>query len=437
MSDPFHTKPRRSRREFFGLAAGGVAAAAGGAALLRDGEEPPTTDQSSPASSSLNRDSVPTTEAPRPLPASTDVEGRTLVVVELQGGNDGLATLVPRNAGTLYDRRENLHIPDEELLDFTDDYGWHPSLAPLLSHNVAAIVGVGVTGKPDGSHFEMEQRWWSGKSNGNDLPATGFLGRLCDQLMVDQPVTGLAMGRGSSQTLRSDKAITVGMDSPDPGWFLRSEDSWFENFRRGMQGMAGHRVSDPTPHQAAMAGLSDTLEFASSLQEIDMERTRDRYPSSELGSSLGLAAEMIAQDTGIRVIHVAHSGFDTHSDQRGSHGYLLEQLSEATGAFLTDIADRGLADSTLLCTTSEFGRRVPANGSGTDHGAASMAIVAGPVVGGVHGETPSLSRLDDDNLVATADFEEYYSMIAEQWFGIPSSEVLDSAASPIGGVVRV
>ena len=168
-----------------------------------------------------------------------------------------------------------------------------------------------------------------------------------------------------------------------------------------------------------------------------MERTRDRYPSSELGSSLGLAAEMIAQDTGIRVIHVAHSGFDTHSDQRGSHGYLLEQLSEATGAFLTDIADRGLADSTLLCTTSEFGRRVPANGSGTDHGAASMAIVAGPVVGGVHGETPSLSRLDDDNLVATADFEEYYSMIAEQWFGIPSSEVLDSAASPIGGVVRV
>ena len=103
MSDPFHTKPRRSRREFFGLAAGGVAAAAGGAALLRDGEEPPTTDQSSPASSSLNRDSVPTTEAPRPLPASTDVEGRTLVVVELQGGNDGLATLVPRNAGTLYD----------------------------------------------------------------------------------------------------------------------------------------------------------------------------------------------------------------------------------------------------------------------------------------------------------------------------------------------
>ena len=66
-----------------------------------------------------------------------------------------------------------------------------------------------------------------------------------------------------------------------------------------------------------------------------------------------------------------------------------------------------------------------------------MAIVAGPVVGGVHGETPSLSRLDDDNLVATADFEEYYSMIAEQWFGIPSSEVLDSAASPIGGVVRV
>ena len=436
MDEPFHTKPRPSRRKFFGLAAGGVAAAAGGSALLQ-GDDQPVAFQTSPESTPADATSTPTpTSAPRHLPATEDVAGRTLVVVELQGGNDGLATLVPREAGVLYDRRENLHIPDEELLDFTDEFGWHPSLAPLLGHNVAALVGLGVTGSPDGSHFEMERRWWAGKSSGTDLPGTGFLGRLCDQLATDQPVAGLSMGSGPSPALRSDKAITVGMDDPSAGWFLRSEDTWFQNFRMAISAMSADRVTNPTPHEAAMAGLSDTLEFANSLREIDDEAT-ERYHNTQLASALGVAAELISQDTGIRVIHISHGGFDTHSDQRGSHAYLLEQLGDATGAFLDDMADRGLADSTLLCTTSEFGRRVPANGSGTDHGAAGMAILAGPVVGGVHGEAPSLTRLDDNNLIATADFEQYYSTIAEQWFAIPASEVLDSAAAPIDGVLQV
>ena len=46
-------------------------------------------------------------------------------------------------------------------------------------------------------------------------------------------------------------------------------------------------------------------------------------------------------------------------------------------------------------------------------------------------------RLDDDNLIATADLEEYYATLAEQWFGIASSEVLDSGAAPIDGLIAV
>ena len=357
------------------------------------------------------------------------------MVIELQGGNDGLATLVPRNAGALYDRREAVHIPDEELLDFTDDYGWHPSLAPLLGHNVAALVGVGATNDPDGSHFEMERRWWAGKSAGTELPGTGFLGRLCDQLVTDQPITGLSLGRGPSPALRSEKAITVAMNDPSASWFLRSEDAWFQNFRGAMLAMSGERVVDASPRQSAMSSIADTLEFARTLGEIDQERLDERYPNTRLGESLGVAAELIGQDAGIRVVHISHGGFDTHSNQRGSHAQLLEQLGDATGSFLTDIEDRGLAGSTLVCTTSEFGRRVRANGSGTDHGAAGMAILAGPVQPGVHGEAPSLTRLDEDNLISTVDFEQYYATIAEQWFGISSSDVLESGTSPIDGLI--
>ena len=54
---------------------------------------------------------------------------------------------------------------------------------------------------------------------------------------------------------------------------------------------------------------------------------------------------------------------------------------------------------------------------------------------GVHGEAPLLTNLNDGNLVASVDFEQYYATIAEQWFGIPSSEVLDSGAAPIEGLI--
>ena len=433
MSEPFNTQPRTSRRKFLGVAAGGAAAAVSGAAALRSSPDDliPNEPSSSPEATEQGAPVSP----PRPLAAHADVAGRTLVVIELQGGNDALATLVPRNAGTLYDRREAVHIPDEELLDFTDEFGWHPGLAPLLGHNIAAVLGLGATDNPDGSHFEMERRWWAGKSAGNDLPGTGFLGRLCDHLATDQPVTGVSIGGSASPALRSDKSVTVGMGNPDASWFLRAEEPWFQNFRGAMLAMSGQRAINASPHEAAMSGLADTLAFAESLGEVDQERIDERYPQSELGSALGVAGELIALDTGIRVIHVTHSGFDTHSSQRGEHDHLLEQLGEATGAFLSDLADRGKADSTLVCTTSEFGRRVGANGSGTDHGAAGMAFLAGPVEAGVHGEAPSLTRLDDDNLIATVDFEQYYATIAEQWFGVASSEVLESAAAPIDGII--
>ena len=64
-----------------------------------------------------------------------------------------------------------------------------------------------------------------------------------------------------------------------------------------------------------------------------------------------------------------------------------------------------------------------------------MAILAGPVNAGIHGEMPSLSNLNDGNLATTVDFEQYYATLAEKWFGIPSSEVLDSDRPPLDGVI--
>ena len=431
--EPIYTAPRPSRRKFLGFAAVGAAAVGGGAVLLNNNNVPGAEAVRSVVDDAVDSVALPTPTT-RPLVASKDVAGRTLVVIELQGGNDGLATLVPRQAGTLYDRRASVHISDEELLEFTSEFGWNPALAGIAHHGIAALVGLGTTADPDGSHFEMERRWWAGQSSG-DLPGTGFLGRLCDQLVTDQPVTGVALGRGPSPSLRADKAVTVGLGDPDSTWFLSSnEDPWFATLKRGLSDMAAPGA-ETGPIADARAGLSDTLAFAETLQEIDGDAIDERYPDTELGRSLGTAAQLIEQEAGIRVLHISHGGFDTHANQRNEHDVLLAELGDGLGAFLDDIGNSGFAESTLVCTTSEFGRRVAENDRGTDHGAAGMAMLAGPVSAGVHGESPSLTKLDDGNLVASVDFEQYYATIAEQWFGIPSSEVLDSGVAPIDGIL--
>lgn len=444
VDQPLYRAPRTTRRKFLTLAAAaaGAAAAGGGGYLLRgDGTTPAPT--AAPMTEATSIAGAADMVSARPLPASADVANRTLVVVELQGGNDGLATLVPREAGALYDRRNNVHIPDEELLDFTDEFGWNPKLAGLAGNSIAAVVGLGTTTSPDGSHFEMERRWWAGKSSGGDLPFTGFFGRLCDQLATDQPVAGVSIGSNASPALRTDRAVTIGLSDIQAGWFLHSDEPFFANMRGAMSAMAAGSdmptsMSGDTMNRrmlGARNGLSDTLSFGDTLAEVDFERVDEVYPRTELGEHFGAASELIRQESGLRIIHITHGGFDTHSNQRGTHDYLLEQLGDAMGVFLSDLDDSGHADSTLVCTTSEFGRRVAENRGGTDHGHAGMAFLSGPVNAGVHGEAPSLTNLDDGNLIATVDFEQYYATIAEQWFGVPSSEVLDGNVAPIDGLI--
>jgi uncharacterized protein (DUF1501 family) len=116
----------------------------------------------------------------------------------------------------------------------------------------------------------------------------------------------------------------------------------------------------------------------------------------------------------------------------------MSDLDLSLDAFIRDLHDRHLASSVLIATISEFGRRVPDNGSsGLDHGGASTALLIGPVRSGVYGELPRLDKLDnDDNLVATVTMTDYYATIAEQWFGIPANTVLSGRPLPIAGILR-
>jgi uncharacterized protein (DUF1501 family) len=139
----------------------------------------------------------------------------------------------------------------------------------------------------------------------------------------------------------------------------------------------------------------------------------------------------------VKVVHVPYGAdFDTHEDHVGKYPKIMHDLDAALEAFRIDIEHRKLSDAVLIATLSEFGRRVPDNGSsGLDHGAASVALLLGPVQPGMYGEYPALSDLDEnDNLKATVNFTEYYATIFEGWFGVPTDGLLPGSPKPIPGL---
>jgi len=100
----------------------------------------------------------------------------------------------------------------------------------------------------------------------------------------------------------------------------------------------------------------------------------------------------------------------------------LRRLDEALTAFL----DRVKGSDVVVLVYSEFGRRVRANGSdGTDHGTAGPVFVLGSAVrGGLYGQQPSLTDLDNGDLKSTMDFRDVYATVLEDVLGTDAGKVL-------------
>jgi uncharacterized protein (DUF1501 family) len=150
------------------------------------------------------------------------------------------------------------------------------------------------------------------------------------------------------------------------------------------------------------------------------------YPKTQLGAGLQTVAQMIHGGVGARVLYLATGGFDTHSNERETHDRLMQTLGDGLGAFWQDINAHGHADNVALMTFSEFGRRPAENASrGTDHGsAAPMFVMGGSVKGGIYGDTPNLTDLDNGNLTVQQDFRQVYAAMLQNWLGFDPTDVL-------------
>lgn len=423
-----------SRRAFINRVLATGLAAAGGAAVAGCGLS------GSPLGRSGTPGALPTKPAGTPGPVATPsgqmmpgaVDGRVLVIVDLFGGNDGLSTLVPYGSGRYYDLRPDLAVAQDQVLAIDDAVGLHPSLERLHRRGVLAVEGVGpING--DLSHFDMAARWQRGDVDGTKAELrTGFLARVVDALDDGSPLVGVST-TGSTPYLSNSVAATLSLSEVDQLWMLQETD-WDEMrvFQQQLARFGDGPVADGYDRLIDLAQRLDTGD-----DELDWELPMIAQ-GGELGHQLYLAADLIAADVGTRVVYAGTGDYDTHANHEWRQADNLSQVDAAVDGFLQRAEDLGFADRVMVATVSEFGRRVPENGDGLDHGSASTMLVAGggaagTGVAGLAGERPSLDDLDDDDNLRTAvGFDRYLATLAQEWLGIDAASVLADEPEPLG-----
>ncbi|TCP55371.1 uncharacterized protein (DUF1501 family) [Tumebacillus sp. BK434] len=373
----------------------------------------------------LQRDEVPALSPP----AARD---QFLVVVQLTGGNDGLNTVVPYGYGTYYDNRATLALKQREVLALNTTLGLHPSLKGLKKlydrGRLAVINGVGYP-KPSRSHFRSLEIWQTAAPERTDL-TTGWLGRYLDlsQPAASHPLAAVTVG-APSKIFAAAKHEVPAIESVEAFQLMltRFQEQERDLRLQALRGMykAGDTLSPLRLVQAKGATAitaSDRVQTRLSLPH-DSGLYMDKSPLAE---NLQLIARFIGAGIGSKAYFTQLGGFDDHAQEKGQHARLLQEVDAALSAFYQDLEQRRLAEKVTVVVYSEFGRRLRENASaGTDHGtAAPVFVLGGRVKGGLYGEMPSLTRLEDDNLRYTVDFRSVYATLLEGVLGAPSQDIL-------------
>jgi uncharacterized protein (DUF1501 family) len=376
-------------------------------------------------------------------------QGRTLIVVQMAGGNDGLNTIVPYTDGTYYQARPTLAVAASSVLPLNERLGMNPSLKalqPLWQQNKLAVVeGVGYP-NPNLSHFASMDIWQTLDLNGQG--AQGWLGKYVAGY-VDKdghPFQSLAVGTTLPVALKSISADVPVVADPKSYRLQPDPAQTSQTSAADARVQALLKLYNTYPQSAPYAALLDAtaqnaVQGSKMLNEVASQYTpKAKYPTSSFAKGLQVLAEVIVQGLGLRVGYVTLGGFDTHSAQGMDQPKLLQDLAEGLVAFYADLVAHNAADNVVVMTWSEFGRRVEENASaGTDHGTAAPLFVLGNAVqGGIYGEPPDLNDLDSaGNLKFTTDFRSVYATVLDRWLGAPAASVLggsfgDQAFLPAG-----
>ncbi|GBF07946.1 twin-arginine translocation pathway signal [Deinococcus aerius] len=344
---------------------------------------------------------------------------KTLVVIQLTGGNDGLNTLIPYSNGAYYAARPNIAIPKKDVLTLTPDLGMHPSLKPLMglwdAGHLAWMENVGYP-NPNRSHFASMAIWHT--ADPTQAQAEGWIGRIAEK--IGDPFCASNIGGTTPQALRAADFSLPSIDGVD---------NFQVKLPAGLDGAFQTMLNTSRTGEAAYLQRA-TRQMLTNTQKVQQNVSKYRpgakYPEGQFAAQLQDAARLIAAGTGQRVLYVSLGGFDTHAGQRAEQDELLGHLASGLAAFQADLEAQGLADRVVVMGFSEFGRRVAENASaGTDHGKGSVMFAFGKgVKGGIHGDSPDLEDLSDGDIKYRQDFRGVYAAALTRWLNLDARGIL-------------
>ncbi|MGF1449772.1 MAG: DUF1501 domain-containing protein [Opitutales bacterium] len=389
--------------------------------------------------------------------------GKTLVVVFLRGGTDGLNLVVPYGDPEYYKLRRTIAIPQpgkqDGAVDLDGFFGLHPqaaALAPLLqSGEATALHAVGYAHNTR-SHFEEQDTWETGII-GNTVSSDGWLNRHLLTSTGRGPIRALSIGDNLPRILHgkadaiairglTDLALPKRRGGMDPA-VLRAalEDAYCSH-----EPAERRDVIDAQTLLAQTAGA--TLESMKHLQTLSKETYQPvaPYPETRFARNLESVARLVKADLGLEVVELTLGGWDTHNTQGGVHGAfgnLCRVLAEGLAAFQKDLGPK--MDDVLVLTLSDFGRTAEENGTGgTDHGWGNCMFALGGGVRQVRQKQkapvltqwPGLAKEQLNqkrDLLHTTDFRDVIGEVVQAHLGNPNlKRVLPGHAfKPVGLVV--
>lgn len=379
-----------------------------------------------------------------------DFSKRKLVLINLDGGNDGLNTTIPLNQYDIYSNvRPTIKVPDSGLnkyitldsgLSDNQQIGLHPALTNFKdlydAGTMRILQGIGYPAQ-NKSHFASSDMYMTGNDgnswlNGKD---SGWIGRYMEQMYADELGSDypFAVQMGNVKNSLGFHGIHEhGMNMN----ITNQDASGFYSVLSGLGGEAPASIDLTTDFGIEMDYIIETDKLANIYANaisnaFNAGSNSETYPDNDLADQLKTVARMIKGGLNSKIFMVRLPGFDTHAvqletgsgDILGRHNTLLEILNGAIGAFIADINALSLDDEVVAITYSEFGRKVHENGNlGTDHGeVAPMFVFGKPIQGGVSGINPDLNEASEDNnwQIETVqyDYRSVFGTLLKDWMG--------------------
>ena len=379
-----------------------------------------------------------------------DFTGRRLVLINLDGGNDGLNTLVPINQYDLYSNfRPTIKVPETGVNKYISldsglaenkQLGLHPSLHGFKnlydSGKMRLLQSVGYPSQ-NKSHFASSDIYMTGNDgNGWDNGKTsGWIGRYMEQMYADE------LGNSYPFAVQMGNVKNSlgfhGLQEHGMNMNITNQDaSGFYSVINGLGGEPPTNIPLGTDFGVELDYIIETDKlanvYAGAISDAFNNGSNSiTYPDTNLSDQLKTVARLIKGGLESKIYMVRIKGFDTHANQLetgsgdilGRHDVLLQELNGAVSAFMLDIEGLGIDDDVIAMTYSEFGRKVAENGNlGTDHGEVAPMFVFGKTVeGGVSGINPDLNEASQENnwQIETVqyDYRAVFGTVLKEWMG--------------------